>query len=304
MTGGNFVNRFNISGRSYKVIPQTKRIARLNPEQVEDYYIKGPDNQLIPLSAVATISNEVRPRELNRFQQLNAVTIQGAVPPGVSIDDALRAIEDKAAEILPSGFEIDYAGESRQLRREGSAFLNTLFLALVFIYLVLAAQFESFRDPFIILAGSVPLALFGSLLFAFLGFTSMNIYSQVGLVTLVGLVSKNGILMVEFANVLRERGKSKLEAIREASLTRLRPILMTSCATVIGHFPLILASGAGAEARNSIGIILVCGMAIGSFFTLFVVPVIFTFLSAETRPSLRSVDISDKSHFPGVASGA
>ncbi len=285
MTGGNYVNRFNIQGRSYKVIPQVKRADRLNPEQIEDYYVNAA-GQLVSLSTLATLENKVQPRELKRFQQLNSVTIQGAVPPGVSIDQALSALERKAAEILPAGFEIDYAGESRQLRKEGNTFVTTLLLAIVFIYLVLASQFESFRDPFIILAGSVPLALFGALMFPFLGFTSMNIYSQVGLVTLVGLVSKNGILIVEFANSLQEQGRTKLEAITEAALTRLRPILMTSVATIVGHFPLTLASGAGAEARNSIGIVLVAGMAIGSLFTLFVVPVIYTFVAGERRSPL------------------
>ncbi len=288
MTGGNYVNRFNIQGRSYKVIPQVERVERLNPEQLNDYYIQGPGGELMPLDTIASIERVVQPRELKRFQQLNSVKIQGAVAPGVTINDALEVLEKKAAKILPAGFEIDYAGESRQLRKEGDAFLVTLLLALIFIYLVLAAQFESFRDPFIILAGSVPLAIFGALIFSFLGATTMNIYSQVGLVTLVGLVSKNGILIVEFANALQERGYSRMEAIREAADKRFRPILMTSVATVVGHFPLILASGAGAEARNSIGITLVTGMAIGTLFTLFVVPVIYYFLASERRASEES----------------
>ncbi|MEZ4754533.1 MAG: efflux RND transporter permease subunit [Bdellovibrionota bacterium] len=289
MTGGNYVNRFNIQGRSYKVIPQIKRNQRLNPEQLKDIYVQAGNQELVALGTIATLENSVQPRELKRFQQLNSVKIQGAIPPGVSIDQALNVLETKAAEILPAGFEIDYAGESRQLRKEGSTFITTLLLAIVFIYLVLASQFESFRDPFIILAGSVPLALFGSLIFSFLGLTSMNIYSQVGLVTLVGLVSKNGILIVEFANLLQEQGLTKIDAIQKACQTRLRPILMTSVATIVGHFPLILASGAGAEARNSIGIILVSGMFIGSFFTLFVVPVIYSFVSKEKNTENKSM---------------
>ena len=280
--GGNYTNRFNIQGRSYKVIPQTKRLDRLTAEDLNNIYVTGPNNQLISLSTIATIKNKVIPRELKKFQQLNSITIQGAIPPGVSLDKALKAIETKAQEILPFGYQIDYKGESRQLRNEGSALVYTLFLSIILIYLVLASQFESFRDPFIILLGSVPLALFGSLIFSFLGFTTMNIYSQVALVTLVGLVTKNGILIVEFANKLQETGKDKLQAVIEASLTRFRPILMTSFATVLGHFPLILASGAGAGARNSIGIMLVTGMFIGTFFTLFVVPVIYTYF-AKTR---------------------
>ena len=280
-TGGNYVNRFSIRGRSYKVIPQAKRAERLTPEQLKDIHISGPEGTLIPLSSIATLERSVEPRELKRFQQLNSVTIQGAMPPGVSLDAALAVLEQKAAEILPEGYEIDYAGESRQLRTEGNTMLATLVLSLVLIYLVLAAQFESFRDPFIILFGSVPLALSGALLFSFFGFTTMNIYSQVGLVTLVGLVSKNGILIVEFANALREQGEEKFSAIVRASSTRLRPILMTSFATVVGHFPLILASGAGAGARNSIGIMLVSGMVIGTLFTLFVVPAIYLVISGE-----------------------
>ena len=200
----------------------------------------------------------------------------------VRVVQALGVLENEARAVLPQGFNIDYAGESRQLRTEGSKFLATFLLSAVLIYLVLAAQFESFRDPFIILAGSVPLAISGALLFSFLGLTTLNIYSQVGLITLVGLVSKNGILIVEFANHLQETGLDKLRAIVEASSTRLRPILMTTAATVVGHFPLVLATGPGAGARKSIGIMLVTGMIIGTVFTLFVVPSIYV-LVARTR---------------------
>jgi multidrug efflux pump len=277
--GGNYVNRFNIQGRSYKVIPQGKRVERLTPEQLLSVYVAGPEKQLIPASTFATIANSVQPRSLNRFQQLNSAKIQGAIVPGVSGDAALKVLEDAAKEIMPPGFSIDYAGESRQLRTEGNALTGTLILAMLMIFLVLASQFESFRDPLIILAGSVPLALSGALMFVFLDFTSLNIYSQVGLVTLVGLVSKNGILIVEFANVLQESGLSKAEAIVQASATRLRPILMTSVATVVGHFPLVLASGAGAGSRNSIGWVLVTGMIIGTTLTLFVVPSIYMLLA-------------------------
>ncbi len=282
MLGGNYVNRFSIQGRSYKVIPQIQRAERLTPDQLSEIYISGPGGKLVPLSTFATLKTTTEPRELKRFQQLNAVRIQGVIPPGVSLDKALGFLEEQAHEILPQGFTIDYAGESRQLRTEGSKFLGTFGLSAILIYLVLAAQFESFRDPFIILAGSVPLALAGSLAFSFLGFTTLNIYSEVGLITLVGLIAKNGILMVEFANQLQARGVAKLAAIIEASSTRLRPILMTTAATVVGHTPLILASGPGAGARNSIGIMLVSGMIIGTAFTLFVVPSIYM-LVARTR---------------------
>ena len=275
LLGGDYVNRFSIQGRSYKVIPQVRRADRLTPDQLEDIYITGSNDKLVPLSTFATLRTTAEPRELKKFQQLNAVRIQGVIPPPVPLDQALTFLENEAKAILPQGFTIDYAGESRQLRTEGSRFLGTFLLSAILIYLVLAAQFESFRDPFIILAGSVPLAISGALMFSFLGLTSLNIYSQVGLITLVGLVSKNGILIVQFANHLQEAGKDKLAAILEASQTRLRPILMTTAATVVGHFPLVIATGPGAGARNSIGIMLVTGMIVGTAFTLFVVPSIY-----------------------------
>jgi multidrug efflux pump len=292
MVGGNFVNRFDIAGRSYKVIPQIQRIDRLNPAQLENIYVTGPQGQLVPLSTIATIRNSTVPRSLNRFQQLNAVKISGvALRP---LDEALRFLEKQAAQILPKGYVLDYTGESRQLRVEGNQFLPTFALAIIMIFLVLAAQFNSFRDPFVILAGSVPLALFGALVFTFLKMpdpnvkfwtqgwtTTLNIYSQVGLVTLVGLVSKNGILIVEFANRLQQQGHSKRDAVHAAALTRLRPIIMTTAATIAGHFPLTLVSGAGAAARNSIGLVLVGGMAVGTFFTLFVIPSIYMLVARD-----------------------
>ncbi len=279
LLGGDYVNRFSIQGRSYKVIPQIKRSGRLTPDQLTDMYITGGSGKLVPLSTFATLRTTTEPRELKKFQQLNAVRIQGVIPPPVPLDQALGFLEDEARKIMPQGFNIDYAGESRQLRTEGRKFLGVFLLSAVLIYLVLAAQFESFRDPFIILAGSVPLALSGALLFSFLGLTTLNIYSQVGLITLVGLVAKNGILIVQFANHLQETGLNKLAAVIEASGTRLRPILMTTAATVVGHTPLILATGPGAGARNSIGIMLVSGMIIGTLFTLFVVPSIYVLVA-------------------------
>jgi multidrug efflux pump len=283
LLGGNYVNRFSIGGRSYKVIPQVQRSERLTPEQLSEMYITGANGNLVPLSTFATLRTTTEPRELKRFQQLNAVRITGAIPPGVSLDQALGFLEEEARKILPQGYTIDYAGESRQLRVEGGKFLATFLLSAILIYLVLAAQFESFRDPFIILAGSVPLALSGALMFSFLGFTSLNVYSQVGLITLVGLVAKNGILIVEFANHLQEKGLDKMRAVTEAASTRLRPILMTTAATVVGHMPLIFASGPGAGARNSIGIMLVSGMIIGTMFTLFVVPSIYVLVARTHR---------------------
>jgi multidrug efflux pump len=278
MLGGGYVNRFVNDGRSYRVIPQVERGQRLNAAQLLDYNVRGPNGRLIPLSTIATLKESVQPRTLNRFQQLNSVKITGVGP---SIDGALKKLEAKAAEILPAGYSIDYGGQSRQLRYEGEALWQAAGLALVLIFLVLAAQFNSFRDPFIILLGSVPLALVGAMLPIFLGKTSLNIYSQIGLITLVGLIAKNGILIVEFANVLQEEGLSKLEAIRRASATRLRPVLMTSAATVFGHIMLIFVTGPGAAARNSIGWVLVIGMAVGSVFTLFVVPAFYVLIARD-----------------------
>ena len=286
LMSGDFVNRFSIQGRSYKVIPQIKRSERLTPGQLESIYVTGPGGQLVPLSTFATLRTSTEPRELKRFQQLNAVRIQGVIPPGISLDAALNFLETEAGKILPQGYTVDYAGESRQLRTEGSKFLGVFLLSAILIYLVLAAQFESFRDPIVILAGSVPLAISGALLFSFLGLTTLNIYSQVGLITLVGLVAKNGILIVQFANHLQETGMDKLRAVIDAAGTRLRPILMTTAATVVGHLPLVFATGPGAGARNSIGIMLVSGMVIGTGFTLFVVPSIYMLVAHERKPAL------------------
>jgi multidrug efflux pump len=283
MLGGGFINRFSIDGRSYKVIPQIERVGRLNPDQLQNIYVSGPQNGLVQLSTFATLKNTTEPRTLNRFQQLNSARIQGVIPPHISLDKALRTLEEEAARILPKGYTIDYAGEARQLRTEGNKLLTTLLFSGILIFLVLAAQFESFRDPWVILLGSVPLALSGALLFSFLSFTTLNIYSQVGLITLVGLVAKNGILIVEFANTLRAKGLPLLEAVTDAAATRLRPILMTSVATVVGHFPLVTATGPGAAARNSIGVILVSGMIIGTLLTLFVVPAVYATFAKKDR---------------------
>jgi multidrug efflux pump len=297
--GGNFVNRFSVGGRSYKVIPQLLRTERLNPDQLKDIHVTGPDGRLVALSAIARIRDSVTPRSLNRFQQLNAVKLSGvAIRP---LDEALGFLEDEAAKILPKGYVIDYTGESRQLRTEGDRFLPAFLLAVVLIFLVLAAQFNSFRDPFVILAGSVPLGMFGALVMTFLKMpnpnipfftdgwtTTLNVYSQVGLVTLVGLVSKNGILIVEFANRLQLSGLSKLDAVKQAAVTRLRPILMTSVATVCGHFPLVLVTGPGAEARNSIGLVLVAGMAVGTAFTVFFVPAIYLLIARDRRAEVHA----------------
>lgn len=292
MIGGNFVNRFSIAGRSYRVIPQIERISRLNPDQVLDIFLTLPTGELLPLRSIAHLETTAQPRSLNRFQQLNAVQLRGvAIRP---LDEALTFLETEAAAILPAGYVIDYTGESRQLRQEGDRFLFTFLLAAILIFLVLAAQFNSFRDPFIIIFGSAPMAMFGALIVTFLKMpnpnlsswtdaftTTLNIYSQIGLVTLVGLIAKNGILVVQFANVLQLEGRSKLEAIQQAARIRLRPVLMTSMATVFGLLPLVFVTGAGAAARNSIGLVLVTGMLIGTFFTLFVLPSIYMLIAKD-----------------------
>jgi multidrug efflux pump len=283
LLGGGYTNYFSIQGRSYKVIPQVKRVDRLTTDDLKNLYLTGPNGQPIQLSTFAKIQTTVQPRSLNRFQQLNSARIEGLPSKfaGATTDDALKVLEQEAAKILPKGYTIDYTGESRQLRREANTFLVTLALAGILIYLVLAAQFESFRDPLIILLGSVPLGLTGALAVTFLGKTTINAYSYVGLVTLVGLVCKNGILIVEFANKLQIAGRDKFHAIIEAASTRLRPILMTSVATVAGHTPLILAHGPGAGARNSIGWVLVTGMIIGTSFTLFVLPAVYLLIARD-----------------------
>ena len=309
--GGNYVNRFSISGRSYKVIPQVLRSDRLTPEQLENIYINGPQGKLIALSTIATLKDSVTPRSLSRFQQLNAVKLSAV--SGVPLDDALKFLEGEAAKLLPQGYRLDYTGESRQLRSEGDKFLPAFLLAIVLIFLVLSAQFNSFRDPLIILAGSVPLAMFGALIMTFLKMpnpdmhsittgwtTTLNVYSQVGLVTLVGLIAKNGILIVEFANKLQEGGKTKLEAIRESAMTRLRPVLMTSVATVAGHFPLTLVTGPGASARNSIGLVLVTGMAVGTAFTLFFVPSIYLLIAKDHRVDAEVPEVETHGALPAA----
>ncbi|MFA6287961.1 MAG: efflux RND transporter permease subunit [Opitutaceae bacterium] len=296
MLGGGYVNRFVNDGRSYRVIPQVERGKRLNADQVLDYHVRGPNGQLVSLSTVASLKETVEPRTLNRFQQLNAVKIIGVGP---SIDAALKKLETKAKEILPPDYSIDYGGQSRQLRNEGNALWKAFVLALLLIFLVLAAQFNSFRDPFIILLGSVPLALAGAMIPIFLWKTSLNIYSQIGLITLVGLIAKNGILVVEFANRLQEEGVAKIEAIRRAAATRLRAVMMTSAATVFGHLMLIFVTGPGAAARNSIGWVLVVGMAIGSVFTLFVVPAFYMLIAKDhshnrAKPGFDQVNVASQ----------
>lgn len=288
MLSGGYANRFSMDARSYKVIPQVDRRERLTPEQLGQYYTRTEKGELIPLSTVISLRDAVQPQALNRFQQLNAITLSGVQRPGVTLGEALTTLQQAAAEVLPAGYGVDYAGESRQYQTEGSALVMTFFFALTIIYLVLAAQFESFRDPLIILV-TVPMSICGALLclniagmFQVAGAT-LNIYTQVGLVTLIGVISKHGILIVEFANQLQRRGYEKRLAIEEAASIRLRPVLMTTAALVLAMLPLLIASGPGAAARFSMGLVIAAGMTIGTLFTLYVVPSMYLLLGRDLR---------------------
>jgi multidrug efflux pump len=281
MLSGNLINRFNKDGRAYRVIAMIDEQQRVNPDAILNLQIRTPSGSLVAVRSIAKLDTQVSPRVLVKFQQKNAFRIYGEVIPGTTKEQGLRALEQAGAQLLPQSYNIDYAGESRQLRIEGNSLEGVLLVALVFVFLVLAIQFNSFRDPLVVLLGSVPLALAGAMMFTFLDFTTINIYSQVGFITLVGLIAKNGILIVEFANHMQMQGYTKLQAIQMAAQTRLRPVLMTTAATVLGHFPLVLVTGAGAEARNSIGIILVAGMLVGTLFTLLVLPSVYMVLASN-----------------------
>ena len=287
--GGGYVNYFSIAGRSYKVIPQVLQKSRLNPDQVLNYYVKAGDGTLMPARTVASIKTGTVPESINHFQQLNSATIAGA--PGVSQDEALQFLRKTLKEVAPAGYNADYSGQSRQYMLGTGSFVVTLFFALIIVYLALAAQFESFRDPTVILV-SVPMALFGALLFINVGLATLNIYTQVGLVTLLGLISKHGILIVQFANELQRSGLSKLEAILEAAAVRLRPILMTTAAMVLGVLPLVIASGAGAAGRRAMGIVLFTGLSIGTLFTLFVVPAVYILVGADHGHEKRAAGLT------------
>ncbi len=300
---GNFVNRFDFNGKAYRVIPMVEDYDRINPTALLDLKIRTPEGELIPLSTIARLQETVAPRVLGKFQQNNSFRITGGVIPGTTKEQALCALEGAAAEILPAGYDIDYAGESRQLRQEGNTLIGVLGVSLIFVFLALSVQFNSFRDPLVVLVGSAPLAISGALLFTYFGWTTVNIYSQVGFITLVGLIAKNAILIVEFARQMQQRGLSKLDAIKESAASRLRPVLMTTGATVMGHFPLVLVSGAGAEARNSIGIVLVAGMLIGTTFTLFILPSVYLWL-AGTHQAREGADAAAPGQAETAAQGA
>jgi multidrug efflux pump len=280
MLGGGYTNFFSLEGRSYKVIPQVQQRSRLNADQLLNYYIHTPDGTPIPLSTIAKVKTIAVPESLNRFQQLNAATIAGVAMPGVTSGEALERLRTIAKTTLPAGYTLDFAGQSRQYVQESSGFATIFFFALIIIFLALAALYESFRDPIIILI-SVPMSIAGALLFISLGVASLNIYTQVGLVTLMGLVSKHGILIVEVANELQRKGKSKREAIEGAAGIRLRPILMTTAAMVLGVIPLIVSQGAGAASRFDMGLVIASGISIGTFFTLFIVPAVYMLIAAR-----------------------
>jgi multidrug efflux pump len=280
MLGGNYINRFSIQGRSYKVIPQVERRYRFNPSQLSGFPVRTASGELVSLATLVKLENSVQPQELKRFQQQNSITLSAVPAPGVALATALEYLRVTAEQISPAGYSFDYAGSSRQYVQEGGSLIVTFFFALVIIYLVLAAQFESFRDPLIMLV-SVPLSIAGALLFLTLGAATINIYTQVGLITLIGLISKHGILIVEFANQLQKSGLSKRDAIEKAAAIRLRPILMTTAATVLGVTPLLLADGAGAVSRFNIGLVVATGMSIGTVFTVFVVPAVYLALGAN-----------------------
>jgi multidrug efflux pump len=282
MLGGGYVNYFSLAGRSYKVIPQVMQRDRLNAVQLQDYYITTPGGETVPLATVTSLKTAVVPESLNHFQQLNSATISGVTAPGVTQGEALETLKKIASQVLPQGYSIDYAGQSRQYVQESSALLATFVFSLIIIFLSLAALFESFRDPFTVLV-SVPMSICGAMIFISIGIggASLNIYSEVGLVTLIGLISKHGILIVQFANDMQREGKNKREAVEMAAAIRLRPILMTTAAMVLGVLPLVMASGAGAAGRFNMGLVIMTGVSIGTLFTLFVVPAMYLFLAAE-----------------------
>jgi multidrug efflux pump len=292
LLGGNYVNRFNLEGRSYQVIPQVPRGLRLTPESLGNYYVPTTGGRQVPLSTVVTIETMTNPNSLTHFNQLNSATFQAVPMPGVTVGKAVEFLEQQAKQ-LPQGFSHDYLADSRQYVQEGNQLAITFVFALIIIYLVLAAQFESLRDPLVILI-SVPMAISGALIPLFFGLATINIYTQVGLVTLIGLISKHGILMVEFANELQlKEGLDRRSAIEMAARVRLRPILMTTAAMVAGLLPLLTASGAGAASRFSIGIVVVAGMSIGTLFTLFVLPAVYMWIATDHRAAADSERAKD-----------
>ncbi len=285
LLGGGYVSRFNQSGRSYEVIPQVARRYRLDETLLENYHVRSEDGSLIPLGSFVSLRHEIEPTQRAQFQQLNSVTVSGLMAPGVSLGDAMAFMEETAQEIFPENIGYDYTGESRQLMQQGNALMYTFFLSLLVIYLVLAAQYESWRDPLIILI-SVPMSIAGAMLFIYLGFASVNLYTQIGLITLIGLIAKNGILIVDFANQLQiSEGLNKVDAVARATATRYRPILMTTVAMLMAMMPLVFATGAGSVSRSQMGLVIFAGLGLGTLFTLFVVPAFYVLLAKERNPA-------------------
>ncbi len=295
MLGEAETNRFSLEGRSYKVIPQAARGFRLTKEWLERYYLRTSDGNLVPMSTVINVGRRVEPNNMKQFQQLNSATIQGFVVPPNTLSTGLEFLEKTLKDVAPS-YRVGYEGESRRFIEESQGFLILFATSLIFIYLVLSAQFNSFRDPMIVLI-SVPLSIFGAIVPIALGITTLNIYTQIGLLTLIGLISKHGILIVDFANKKFEQGLSRHEAVLEAAALRLRPILMTTFATVLGVLPLLLAFGAGANSRFAIGLMIAAGMSVGTLFTLFVLPAFYLIISKDRAPeeSVQLVDTGDLS---------
>jgi multidrug efflux pump len=304
LVGGNYVNLFDLNGRSYQVIPQVPRIDRLTPQRLTQYYVTTASGQSVPLSTVVSIEPATDPNALTQYNQLNSATLSAVPGIGVTMGQAVDFLQKAATENLPKGFRHDFLGESRQYVQEGNQLTITFFFALIVIYLVLAAQFESLRDPLVILV-SVPMAMCGALLPLFIGLVTLNIYTQVGLVTLIGLISKHGILMVAFANEIQvKENVDRRAAIEHAARIRLRPILMTTAAMVVGLVPLLIATGAGAASRMSIGVVIVAGMSIGTIFTLFVLPAVYTVLAKDHRAAAKSRRLREIAQVEGGLAGA
>jgi multidrug efflux pump len=295
MLGGRQVTRYKKDAEQYDVIVQVEAASRTDPRDIDDIFVRGKSGEMIPLANLVRVRETVSPRELNHFGQRRAVTISANLAPGYAMGEALEFLDAAAARILPPGYAVDYNGQSREFRTSSASLALTFVLALAFIYLVLAAQFESFRDPFIIML-TVPLSMTGALAALYFTGGTLNVYSQIGLVTLVGLITKHGILIVEFANQLRDKGGALREAVVDASVLRLRPILMTTGAMVLGAIPLALATGAGAESRQQIGWVIVGGLLLGTFFTLFVVPTVYTLLARRERNPIETVQPLPVSH--------
>jgi multidrug efflux pump len=289
LLGGGYVSRFNQAGRSYEVIPQVARRYRLDDTLLEDYHVRGGDGELIPLGSFVSLAHEIEPTQRAQFQQLNSVTISGLMAPGVSLGDAMAFLEQTAADTFPQNIGYDYMGESRQLEQQGNALLYTFFMSLLVIYLVLAAQYESWRDPLIILV-SVPMSVAGAMVFIYLGFASINLYTQIGLITLIGLIAKNGILIVDFANRLQvTEGLDKRAAVARATATRYRPILMTTVAMLMAMVPLLLATGPGSVSRSQMGLVIFTGLGLGTLFTLFVVPAVYVLLAKDRNADMHEL---------------